>query len=92
MPIKRSSVSERKPRVIVGGIYRHYKGGKYVVTDIAVHTETEEEMIIYKDAFTGAAWVRPASMWDDIVETGGHRVRRFVLIADHCEEEKRERR
>lgn len=91
MPIKKRNVSERKARVIVGGLYRHYKGGKYVVTDIATHTETEEEMVVYKDVFTGAVWVRPASMWNDIVETDGRRVRRFTLIADHREEEERER-
>lgn len=86
MPIKRDKAPEKKPNAVVGDIYRHYKGGKYIVTDIAVHTETEEEMIVYKDIFTGATWVRPASMWNDTVIVNGKEVRRFEPIQ---KEEKR---
>lgn len=49
---------------IVGFRYRHFKGGIYVVTDIAVHSETEEPMVIYK-SFDKPwnVWCRPLSMF-----------------------------
>lgn len=49
---------------IVGFRYRHFKGGIYLVTDIAVHSETEEPMVIYK-SFDNSdlVWCRPLSMF-----------------------------
>lgn len=49
---------------IVGYRYRHFKGGVYVVTDIAVHSETEEPMVIYR-SFNDPSlvWCRPLSMF-----------------------------
>jgi hypothetical protein len=52
---------------IVGFRYRHFKGGIYIVTDIVVHSETEEPMVIYKTfnntENTEYAWCRPLSMF-----------------------------
>ena len=49
---------------IVGFRYRHFKGGVYLVTDIAVHSETEEPMIIYKSIDNQElVWCRPLSMF-----------------------------
>lgn len=49
---------------IVGFRYRHFKGGIYVVTDIAVHSETEEPMVIYKSFDKpNLVWCRPLSMF-----------------------------
>lgn len=52
---------------IVGFRYRHFKGGIYDVTDIAVHSETEEPMVIYKTfnntENTEYVWCRPLSMF-----------------------------
>ena len=62
------------------GTYRHFKGGMYEVVDIALHSETLEEMIVYKNIETGKLWVRPASMWDETVEHEGKLLRRFTLI------------
>ena len=49
---------------MVGFRYRHFKGGVYLVTDIAVHSETEEPMVIYK-SFDNSdlVWCRPLSMF-----------------------------
>ena len=49
---------------IVGYRYRHFKGEVYIVTDIAVHSETEEPMVIYKN-FDGPehVWCRPLNMF-----------------------------
>lgn len=49
---------------IVGYRYRHFKGGVYIVTDIAVHSETEEPMVIYKTFDNpNLVWCRPLSMF-----------------------------
>lgn len=49
---------------IVGFRYRHFKGGVYIVTDIAVHSETEEPMVIYRNFDNPKlVWCRPMSMF-----------------------------
>ena len=49
---------------IVGFRYRHFKGNIYLVTDIAVHSETEEPMVIYKSFNDpNLVWCRPLSMF-----------------------------
>ena len=62
------------------GTYRHFKGGIYEVVDIALHSETLEEMVVYKNAESGKCWVRPASMWDEKVEFEGKIISRFTFI------------
>ena len=50
--------------VMVGYRYKHFKGGIYVVTDIAVHSEAEEPMVIYRNFNDPSlAWCRPLSMF-----------------------------
>lgn len=61
------------------GLYRHYKGGLYEVIYTATHTETLEEMVVYKDNKENV-WVRPASMWNEIVDTPFGKMKRFVKI------------
>ena len=49
---------------MVGFKYRHFKGSVYLVTDIAVHSETEEPMVIYKNFDNpNLVWCRPLSMF-----------------------------
>lgn len=49
---------------MVGFRYKHFKGNVYLVTDIAVHSETEEPMVIYKSFNnTDLVWCRPLSMF-----------------------------
>lgn len=49
---------------MIGTRYRHFKGGIYLVTDIAVHSETAELMVVYR-TFNDMSkvWVRPLSMF-----------------------------
>jgi len=55
---------------IPNGLYRHYKGGYYVVTGSAKHSETNEEMVVYHKAGGPAqVYVRPATMWTEQVLT-----------------------
>jgi hypothetical protein len=61
------------------GLYRHYKGGEYEVVQLARHSETLAPVVVYR-ALDGerGLWVRPAEMWNEAVEVGGRRVRRFM--------------
>lgn len=62
------------------GIYRHYKGNLYELIDIVNHSETLEKMVLYRALYgKGELWVRPISMWDEIVEVDGMKVKRFEL-------------
>lgn len=63
------------------GCYRHFKGNEYEVIAVARHSETEETMVVYKALYgDGGIWVRPASMWNEIVERNGKKYRRFYRM------------
>lgn len=63
------------------GKYRHFKGGEYEVLFIAKHSETQEEMVVYKALYgEGGVWVRPATMWNETVERDGKTFSRFTFI------------
>ncbi len=63
------------------GKYRHYKGNDYQVLGVAIHSETLEEMVIYKALYgEGKIWVRPLKMWNEMVFSDGKKVPRFSLI------------
>lgn len=65
------------------GKYRHFKGNEYEVIAIAKHSETCEEMVVYKALYgDGGLWVRPAKMWDENVERDGKVYKRFTYIED----------
>ncbi|MCL2850757.1 MAG: DUF1653 domain-containing protein [Firmicutes bacterium] len=64
------------------GIYRHFKGGIYRVVGMAIHSETQEEMVLYQASSNGLMYVRPIRMWNEIVERGGETFRRFEFIGD----------
>ena len=50
------------------GRYRHFKGNEYQVLGIARHSETLEELVVYRALYgDGGLWVRPASMWTETV-------------------------
>lgn len=66
---------------IVAGRYRHYKGRDYEVLSLARHSESGEEMVVYR-ALYGARglWVRPLSMFAETVQFEGRNVPRFVWV------------
>ena len=65
------------------GIYKHYKGNEYEVLDVAIHSETLEEMIVYRALYgEQRVWVRPAYMWEEEVEVDGKIVKRFEFVRD----------
>lgn len=66
---------------ILPGKYRHYKGNEYEVICMARHSETEEEMVVYRALYGDRGiWVRPASMWNETVEKDGKTYKRFTRI------------
>ena len=65
------------------GKYRHFKGNEYEVIAIAKHSETTEDMVVYKALYSeGSLWVRPASMWNETVERDGKVFKRFEYIGE----------
>lgn len=63
------------------GKYRHFKGNEYEVVAIAKHSETLEEMVVYKALYgDGEYWVRPASMWNETVTRDGKTFKRFEFL------------
>ena len=64
------------------GKYKHYKGNEYEVIALAKHSETLDEMVVYRALYgEGDVWVRPASMWnEDVTLADGTVVKRFSLI------------
>ena len=65
------------------GKYKHFKGNEYEVIGIAKHSETLEEMVVYKALYgDGDIWVRPISMWDEEIERDGVKKKRFEFIEE----------
>lgn len=56
--------------VRTGHIYRHYKGGRYLVLFIATHSETGEDTVVYRRISDGSDWCRPLSSWQEPVSDG----------------------
>ena len=67
--------------VVAGGIYRHYKGNLYTVIGVAKHSETLEEMVVYRAEYgEHGLWVRPRAMFEETVEVNGETVPRFAYV------------
>ena len=65
------------------GRYRHFKGKEYEVLGLAKHSETLEEMVIYRALYGNRdVWVRPLSMWNETVERNGKVQYRFEEIEE----------
>lgn len=65
------------------GRYRHFKGKEYEVLGVARHSETEEELVVYRTLYGDfSLWVRPVSMWNETVERDGKTFRRFTYIGE----------
>ena len=65
------------------GKYRHFKGKEYELLEIATHSETLEQMVVYRALYGDRGiWVRPAGMWLETVEKDGYIGPRFQYIGD----------
>ena len=67
--------------VVINGKYRHYKGNLYTVLGIARHSETLEEMVVYRAEYgEHGLWIRPAAMFEETVIINGQSVPRFQYL------------
>lgn len=63
------------------GVYQHYKGQYYEVIGIAMHTETEEDLVVYRSLYGGYdLWVRPLTMFMETVVYEGKEMQRFAFV------------
>ena len=73
--------------ILEPGKYRHYKGGIYVIVDLACHTETLEWYVVYqseerKKQNLPSVWIRPYNMFLEDIEIDGKKRPRFEKIDD----------
>ena len=70
--------------MIKPGTYKHSKSGKlYRVHFLAKHSETLEDFVVYECLYENERskyWIRPATMFEEIVELNGKKVPRFEFI------------
>jgi len=65
------------------GLYQHYKGAFYRVLEVARHSETAEELVVYQALYgEKGVWVRPLSMFIEQVEHDGQTLPRFAFCQD----------
>lgn len=65
------------------GKYKHYKGKNYEVVGVAKHSETLEELVVYKALYQNTEsnlWVRPLKMFTEMVVVDGKEVKRFEYV------------
>ena len=68
------------------GLYRHYKGNDYEVLGVARHSETEEQMVVYRALYgERGLWVRPLSMFTECISSESTCIQRFEYIGSRDE-------
>jgi len=71
----------------ISGRYRHYKGNEYTVIGTARHSETLEEMVLYRQEYGDhGLWVRPKQMFSEAVKIDGQDVPRFQPLGSSSEQ------
>ncbi|MGE5472687.1 MAG: DUF1653 domain-containing protein [Ignavibacteriales bacterium] len=74
---------------IKSGKYKHYKGGLYQVIGVAKHSETLEDYVVYmslhecRTGGIGSFWIRPRSMFEEVINHEGKDVFRFEYIGEN---------
>jgi len=69
--------------MIQPGRYRHYKGNDYEVVGVAKHSETEEEVVVYRALYgERGLWVRPLVLFLETVVVEGRPQPRFQFVAE----------
>lgn len=59
--------------LVIHGVYKHYKGDYYIVEDVALHSETGEELVIYRGLYNNAKlWARPKNLFLSALDPKEH--------------------
>ncbi|MCX7774187.1 MAG: DUF1653 domain-containing protein [Clostridia bacterium] len=70
-------------QIKIGKKYRHFKGNSYLVLNVARHSETLEDYVVYQALYGEfGIWIRPLSMFLEKKEVNGQWVNRFEEIED----------
>jgi hypothetical protein len=76
-------VSGQETSTVAAGRYRHYKGKEYTVIGVAQHSETLEELVVYRQEYGDfGLWVRPKEMFAETVRVNGQTIPRFQYVSD----------
>lgn len=68
------------------GLYQHFKGNYYEVLDVARHSETEEEYVVYRPLKgDSGTWIRPLQMFSEEIERDGKTQPRFKYLGSKTE-------
>ena len=69
-------MSNENRNIVIGGLYKHFKGHIYRVINIAYNSETYDEnapdeakMVVYENVDNKECWVRPYDMFNSLVDT-----------------------
>jgi len=63
------------------GCYQHYKGPLYQVIGLARHSETAEELVVYRTLYGDhSLWVRPLAMFCETIQINGENIPRFNYL------------
>lgn len=67
--------------LVIGGIYKHYKGNEYKVIGVAKHSETLQELVVYQALYGEMGlWVRPKTMFLETIQKDGKEIERFAFV------------
>jgi len=76
-----SSAEQSDEQDVKAGIYRHFKGREYEVLGVARHSETGDELVVYRALYgERGLWLRPKAMFSEIIKNGGVTEPRFRWI------------
>jgi hypothetical protein len=74
-------------KIIPGSIFRHYKNMYYLIEGVARHTETLEEMVVYRSLYKDnnkfndfQLWTRPKNMFTEKINVNGKVIQRFEYV------------
>lgn len=64
------------------GLYRHYKGADYQVLQVVTHSETQEQLVLYRCLYGDYSWwVRPLAMFTETLDFAGEFRARFQFVS-----------